>query len=100
MDKSNIVWLNASDITCIANESNVQTAFLWGSHDEGELCATLVKLPVGFNGEIKNLSPNFRAVIIQGTILHQVSNEKNTDILEGGAYFGAAENSTHKISVK
>jgi hypothetical protein len=36
----------------------------------------MVKLPAGFDGEIKNLSPNFRGVIIQGTIAHQVSNEK------------------------
>ena len=100
VDKSNLVWLNASDITWVSDESNIQIAFLWGSHNEGELGASMIKLPVGFDGEIKNLSPNFRAVIIQGTIAHQVSNDKNVNLLEAGTYFGAAENSTHKITVK
>ncbi|WP_341225811.1 DUF4437 domain-containing protein [uncultured Arcticibacterium sp.] len=100
VDKSNLVWLNASDITWVSNNSNVQTAFLWGSHAEGELSGSMLKLPAGFVGEIKNISPNFRAIIIQGNLAHQVSGEDEKIALEAGTYFGAAENSTHKISVK
>ncbi|QIE59118.1 DUF4437 domain-containing protein [Rasiella rasia] len=100
VDSSNIVWLNASDITWVTDKSNVQTAFLWGSHAKGDLNASMLKLPVGFNGQIQNLSPNFRAVVIQGTLEHQVSDNKNIHTLEAGSYFGAAQNSTHKISVK
>lgn len=100
VDKSNLVWLNASDITWVADDSNVQTAFLWGSQEESELHASMIKLPAGFNGEIKNLSPNFRAVVIQGTVAHQISDRDYVNVLDAGTYFGAAENSTHKISVK
>ncbi|MFD2823528.1 DUF4437 domain-containing protein [Lacinutrix iliipiscaria] len=100
VDASNLVWINAKDMTWVSNESNVESTFLWGNHQDGQLRATLVKLPAGFEGAIKNLSPNFRAVIIQGTIAHQVSDAKNSAILVAGTYFGAAENSTHKITVK
>ena len=98
VDKSNLVWLNASDITWIKDNSGVQTAFLWGSHKEGELNASLIKFPAGFKGEIINNSPNLRAVIIQGSITHQTAKDDKVDVLDAGSYFGAAENSTHKIS--
>ena len=97
VDKTNLVWLNAKDIEWVTEKSNVETAFLWGSHNENQLRATLSKLPAGFSGSIKNLSPNFRAVIIQGSIAHQVSGEKLKSTLDAGSYFGAAENSVHKI---
>lgn len=66
VDKTNLVWLNANDIEWVATKINVETAFLWGSHNKNQLRATLLKLPAGFKGKIKNLSPNFRAVIISG----------------------------------
>lgn len=56
----------------VSEKSNVETAFLWGgSHDANQLRATLLKLPAGFKGSIKNLSPNFRAVVISGKVTHQ-----------------------------
>ncbi|MFD0836221.1 DUF4437 domain-containing protein [Mariniflexile aquimaris] len=100
VDKENLVWLNANDIAWVSNASKVKTAFLWGSYKKGELHGSMLKLPAGFDGNIKNLSPNFRAVIIQGHIAHQVSNKNDVNLLEAGTYFGAAQNSTHKITVK
>lgn len=99
VDKTNLVWLNANDITWVSKKSKVQMAFLWGDHENGLLRASLVKLPDGFDGEIKNLSPNFRAVVIQGNITHQISGENTKSSLDAGTYFGAAENSTHNITV-
>lgn len=98
IDKSNLVWLNASDISWVNDKSGVQTAFLWGSHKEDKLNASILKIPAGFKGKIRNLSPNFRAVIIQGNITHQIAKDKKIDRLDAGSYFGAAENSTHIIS--
>ncbi|RKR13140.1 uncharacterized protein DUF4437 [Maribacter vaceletii] len=100
VDKTNLVWLNANDIEWVSEKSKVQTAFLWGSHEENQLRATLLKLPAGFSGSIKNLSPNFRAVVISGNIKHQLVNDKNVDVLDAGTYFGAAENSIHNISAE
>lgn len=106
VDQGNLVWLDAADITWVSSsetetDSNaVEVAFLWGSHSEGELSGTLLKIPAGFTGEIHNQSPNFRAVMIQGAIEHQVEGEEEVSVLEAGAYFGAAENSVHQIASK
>lgn len=100
VDKTNLVWLNANDIQWVSEKSNVQTAFLWGSHEKNQLRAALVKLPAGFNGSIKNLSPNFRAVIISGEVTHQFSNEDSKNELQPGSYFGAQNGATSKILTK
>lgn len=98
VDKTNLVWLNAKDIEWVTEKSNVETAFLWGSHNENQLRATLLKLPAGFSGSIKNLSSNFRAVVISGNLTHQFTKKGDKNNLEPGSYFGAEENATSIIS--
>lgn len=100
VDKTNIFWLNAKDIEWISNKSKVQTAFLWGSHKDNQLRATLLKLPAGFKGKIKNLSQNFRAVVISGGISHQFSKKEDKKKLNAPSYFGAEENGTSIISAE
>ncbi|MFV9551091.1 DUF4437 domain-containing protein [Algibacter sp. PT7-4] len=100
VDKTNLVWLNANDIEWISKKSNVQTAFLWGSHKKNELRAVLLKLPAGFTGSIKNLSSNFRAVIISGELIHQFFKDKAENKLTPGSYFGVKENVVSKISAE
>jgi quercetin dioxygenase-like cupin family protein len=97
VDKTNLVWLNAKDIEWISEKSNVETAFLWGSHEKNQLRATLLKLPAGFKGEIKNLSPNFRAVVISGKVTHQFSKKDDENVLEPGSYFGAEEKAPPRL---
>ncbi|XCF07431.1 DUF4437 domain-containing protein [Tamlana crocina] len=89
VDKTNLVWLSANDIEWVSGKSKVETAFLWGSHEKNQLRATLVKLPAGFKGKIKNLSPNFRAVVISGKVTHQFSKKATINVLEPGSYFAA-----------
>ncbi|WP_396634437.1 DUF4437 domain-containing protein [Maribacter sp. R86514] len=98
VDKTNMVWLNANDIEWVSAKSNVETAFLWGSHEKNQLRATLLRLPAGFRGKIKNLSPNFRAVVISGGITHQFSKKETKSQLDAPSYFGAEENATSIIS--
>lgn len=100
VDKTNMVWLNANDIEWISEKSNVETAFLWGSHEKNQLRASLIKLPAGFSGSIKNLSPNFRAVVISGGITHQFSKKDAKNELQPGTYFGAKKGATSKISTE
>ena len=100
VDKSNMVWLNANDIEWVASKSNVETAFLWGSHEDKQLRATLLRLPAGFKGKIKNLSPNFRAVVISGGLTHQFSKKGAVNQLNAPSYFGAEENATSIISAE
>ena len=97
VDKTNLVWLNANDIEWVSEKSNVETAFLWGSHEKNQLRATLLKLPAGFKGKIKNLSPNFRAVVISGKVTHQFSKKDDVNVLEPGSYFGAAEKASSRL---
>ncbi|PQJ32868.1 hypothetical protein BST92_13480 [Nonlabens arenilitoris] len=100
VDESNLVWLNANDIEWVSEKSDVETAFLWGSHEKNQLRATLIKLPAGFKGKIKNLSTNFRAVVISGEVTHQFSRKDDETILEPGSYFGAKEKATSIISAE
>lgn len=100
VDKTNLVWLNAKDIEWVSEKSNVETAFLWGSHEKNQLRASLIKLPAGFKGKIKNLSPNFRAVVISGGISHQFSKKEAKKELKAPSYFGAEENATSIISAE
>lgn len=92
IDKSNLVWLHAKEMEWVSDKSNVEITFLWGSHDANQLRAILLKLPAGFNGRIKNLNPNFRAVVISGKLTHQFSKKDTKNVLEAGSYFGAEEN--------
>jgi len=100
VDKTNLVWLNANDMQWISEKSNIKTAFLWGSHKNNELRATLVKLPAEYKGKIKNLSPNFRAVVISGKVTHQFSKKDPKNILEPGSYFAAEENTSPRLSTE
>lgn len=98
VDKTNLVWLNANDIQWVSEKSNIKTAFLWGSHEKNQLRATLLKLPAGFKGKIKNLSPSFRAVVISGKVIQQFSKKDAENVLEPGSYFGAEKNAEPLLS--
>lgn len=99
MDKSNIVWLGASDIKWI-NQSgtsinNAQMAVLWGNSNENELNGKLVKLPAGFSGGIYSKGSIFGAVVIKGEPSYF---EKEVKTLEAGSYFSSTGEAVHKIT--
>lgn len=98
VDKSNLVWLNASNITWVDQPEmpdGAKVAFLWGTPQEDQLNGTLIKLPTGFTGEIQSQSSTFRAVVIQGQpSLHS----GQTNALEPGSYFGSEGETVHKVS--
>lgn len=93
VDDSNLVWLNASDITWVDQEG-VQIAFLWGDTKEGELNGSFIKLPSGFNGTINSHGKSFRAVVIKGQLGHKVAGD---DKLLPGSGFSAEGVSTHDL---
>jgi len=106
VDKSNIVWLDASDITWIdqpgmpASANGPQVAFLWGNTQEGQLNGTLIKLPAGFTGKIKSDGSTFRAVVIKGQPQFQMPGKADIKALEPGSYFSSKGKSVHQISSK
>ncbi len=103
VDKSNIVWLDAADITWIdqpgnsASADGPQVAFLWGSTQDGQLNGTFIKLPAGFTGRINSHGSTFRAVVIKGQPQYRASKE-DTKILEPGSYFSSEGKSVHQVS--
>ena len=46
---------------------------------------------IAWRCKIKNLSPNFRAMVISGKVTHQFSKKDDENVLEPGSYFGAEE---------
>lgn len=91
VDQSNLVWLNASDITWIDQADGVQVSFLWGQADQGKSGGRFIKLPKGFSGDIEIPDPLARAVIVQGHLT--LGSLK----LEPGSYFGFSQRLKHDV---
>lgn len=80
---SNIVWLSNNNLKNIES-SKVKIAHLWGSANEGEISGSLVKLAVGFKGELLANAQEFRAVVIKGSVLyHSIEHQNNTSLTRG-----------------
>ena len=104
LEKSNIVWLGASDITWIdypqtsISTKGPKVAFLWGCTNDGQLNGSLLKLPTGFAGKIASHGSTFRAVVIKGILRHQVPGETDVKVLGPGSYFSSKGKAVHQIS--
>lgn len=104
IDKSNIVWVGASEITWIdhkaAGPNAPKVAFLWGERQAGTLHGTLVKIPAGFEGTIQSQGDIFRAIVLKGQPQYGAANEVPTKTLETGSYFGSKDCGVHQLSTK
>ncbi|MEM9409540.1 MAG: DUF4437 domain-containing protein [Planctomycetota bacterium] len=93
MDKSNIVWLDASDTTWIEVDpkknasTSPQLTFLWGSPKGDETHGTMLRLPAGFSGELKSESSTFKVIVIEGET-HFHTGDDVIEITAGG-YIGS-----------
>ncbi|MDF7826365.1 DUF4437 domain-containing protein [Pontiellaceae bacterium B12227] len=94
VDKSNIVWLNASDITWV-DQPGAQIAYLWGDTDA--LNGTFIKLPAGFEGTINSHGSTFRAVVIKGLLEHEAA--EDAELLPGSG-FHAEGPSLHEVEAQ
>lgn len=74
IDASNIVWLDSTGGT--------QIAHLWGRYKQGHSNGILIKLPSNFNGIISTKSPLTRAIVIQGQLRMQFSNQSDHESLK------------------
>lgn len=106
VDKSNIVWLDASDITWVDQHgmsdsvNGPKVTYLWGDTQEGQLNGTLIKLPAGFTGKINSHGSDFRAVVIKGLPQYKMSKE-DVKTLEPGSYFSSkGVSAVHHVSSK
>ncbi|WP_299554468.1 DUF4437 domain-containing protein [Seonamhaeicola sp.] len=92
-DKSNMVWLDASEISW-SEVNGSQMAFLWKEH---QLHGTLLKLPEGFKGHLYTKASTFGAVVIKGQPKYA---GEETTILETGSFFSSKGEVLHRISTK
>ena len=94
VDKSNLVWLNATDIVWTSQSNGVKIAFLWGNSSNHELGGSFVKLPAGFSGSIESSASEFRVVVIEGQV------NFNGSALKPGSYFGGSPAPKYNLSVE
>ncbi len=97
VDKSNIIWLNASKAKIIEDSKstiNTAVAFLWEDED---MTGKLIKLPSGFEGEIFSEGEEFHAVVITGESTYIMPQSKELKPLDPGSYFTSVAKSKHQI---
>ncbi|SDW92212.1 protein of unknown function [Lutibacter oricola] len=96
VDKSNIVWLDASEVKWI-DKAGASIAFIWGEPKTNQLNGSLIKLPAGFNGKIYTKGETFGAVVVKGAP-EFLGTENKT--LETGSYLSSKGEALHNISTK
>ncbi len=93
VDASNLIWLDPPGRPSSSGKS-VKVAYLWGPQEDGQSNGTFVKLPTGFNGQLRTQASAFRAVVISGRPQY-VGDRIQT--LEPGSYFGSKGETVHQI---
>jgi len=104
LDTSNIVWLNASDVTWVDQAGLSETAkgpklaFLWGNIQDGQPGGTFLELPAGYSGTIESQGSHVHAVVIQGQAQFQAQGNTNPTTLAPGSYISWEGASAHSIA--
>ncbi len=83
--ESNLVWLDASEVSWIEQAKGLEVAFLWSKKDDDKLSGRFIKFPSGFSGQINHQGFELRAVVISGQAHYQ------DKPLKAGSYFGGEE---------
>ncbi len=97
VDKSNIIWLDASRTKIIEVEnSNAEVAFLW---ENEKMTGNLIKFTPNFNGEISSDADEFHAIVITGEAAYLMPKSKETKLLDPGSYFTSIGKSKHQIKI-
>lgn len=102
MDKSNLIWLDASSTSYITDGFKVspEVSFLWGDLTSNKLNGSFVKLPADFDGSIVNKGSVFNAIVIEGQVSYNLVKNQNATDLAPGSLFTSEESSLHQLSTK
>ena len=95
VDPSNLVWVDPPGLEGSAIGPKI--AYLWGKLQAGHSRGCFIKLPAGFNGEIRSQGSTFRAVVISGEPRYHRSEITQ---LDPGSYFSSQGATVHRISSK
>lgn len=96
LDAAEVAWTSPSGGS--ASPESVQVCVVWGDARGEGPSGTLVKLPGGFEGELRSDGSTLRVVTIAGGATHRGSPEGGETALEPGSYFGSQEPSVHHLS--
>lgn len=94
VDVSNLVWLDNDQSKWIDSNSKAEISFLL---EKDQLRSLFVKLPNGFDGEIKTNGETMHSVVIQGELNYTMPINKTIKTLTAGSYFGSSDQSTHTV---
>ena len=100
LDQSNMVWVNAKDISWIENAASsagTKIAFLWGNPNANNLNGTFLSLPPHFSGKIITQDSPFRAVVIKGQIQYHKPTIEQPALLPAGSFFSSEKKSYHSL---
>ncbi|MBB6431279.1 DUF4437 domain-containing protein [Algisphaera agarilytica] len=97
VDPSNFVWLDASNTPWISDEGP-ELVHLWGTPANGELNASMLKLPPGFTGYLQTNGAPLNAVVIQGEPTHEVPGKADAQALAPGSSFDSQGVTAHAFT--
>lgn len=97
LHRDNIVWLDNSDLHQIDSQG-VKATYVWGS--SADMGGSMVKLPVGFRGNIVTQASEFKAVIISGDLDYQSSLQSQTQTLGPGSFIESSDKVEHQFENK
>ncbi|MEO0774945.1 MAG: DUF4437 domain-containing protein [Bacteroidota bacterium] len=96
----NLVWLDATSSDFLASSTTIsrpEKAPLWASD---RLRGLLLRLPVGFAGDLTSEGDEFRAVLIKGRLAYGQAATPEAPALLPGSYFGSRGTARHSLRVE
>ncbi|MEM7104911.1 MAG: DUF4437 domain-containing protein [Bacteroidota bacterium] len=97
IDKSNIIWLNASETDWVESSSDAEVSFLWERKDETQLRGLFIKMPPGSKEELHSDGSICHAIIIEGLVSYQMP-DSQLHQLDPASYFGSEGKSIHAVT--
>jgi mannose-6-phosphate isomerase-like protein (cupin superfamily) len=92
LDRSNLVWLDTSDLSWVEQDSAAEVAFLWGGETDTSARGTLVKLPAGQSAGLCGDRAELKIVSISGESEVQIGDARARHDLVPGSFVASAPN--------
>jgi len=98
LDHTNLVWLDASDITWIDRDGGAKISFLWNSPENNGAQGALVKLPAGQAARLRSNQSDLRVVAISGAPEVHLKGKAESAPLAPGSYVGLEANPSDNLA--
>ncbi|HBT35046.1 MAG TPA: hypothetical protein DEB52_03035 [Hyphomonas sp.] len=98
LDHTNLVWLDASDITWIDRDGGAKISFLWNSPENNGAQGALVKLPAGQAARLRSNQSDLRVVAISGAPEVHLKGKAESAPFAPGGYVGLEANTSDNLA--